>query len=295
MNQRLQWEATPTDNWLFRLEGRTKLSLLILLAVFSVVIDSPRTLLALLWLGLFLHVCARISWERWQAIMIMLMLTMWGTMASQALFYNQEPRTEIACVIPPETPWLGTLTGGVYLYREGLAHGAEQAMRGGIMLLSGLFVCWTTDSRQLFRVLLQWKLPYEFVFMLITSLRFLPVVISETETVLMAQRLRGETPRRSLLPWKAVHLVFRTLLPVLARSMRRAETLALSVEGRGFGRNLPPAEMPPWPRLEKCFCLMGAIGLCIVLLVKVICFLHFNGLAYYPGLSNIYDFAQWWL
>ena len=295
MYNRTLWEAMPNESFIYCLEGRTKLIILGVIALAAVIVDSPRTLLLLLWAELFLHAFSRSSFARWQVIMSLLLLTMWGTMASQALFYNQEPRTEIACLVAPAVPVLGSWTGGVYLYLEGLEHGAVQALRSGIMLLAGLLVCWNTDARQLLRVLIYWNFPYEFVFMLITSLRFLPVILNEADTVLTAQRLRGGINGRMISPIRAIRLTFRTLLPILARSMRRAETLAMSVESRGFGRGTHPAYLEDWPRLEKCCCLAGFVGLFGIVTLKALYSLQYNGACYFPSLSGWYDFAQWWL
>ena len=295
MYNRTLWEAVPSKTFIYKLEGRTKLILLGLVALLAVLVDSPRTLLILLWLSLLLHAVTCPSAARWRVIMMLLLLTMWGTMVSQALFYNQEPRTEIVCLITPVTPIVGMMTGGLYLYREGLEHGAEQALRSGIMLLSGLLVCWNTDARQLLRVLIYWKIPYEFVFMLITSLRFLPVILNETDTVLTAQRLRGGEGRRSLSPIRLICLTFRTLLPILARSMRRAETLAMSVESRGFGRSVHPVDLGNWPSGEKSCCRLGVLGVLGIMALKVAYSLQYNGIAYFPSLSNFYDYMQWWL
>lgn len=295
MYNRTLWEAMPSDSLIYNLECRTKLVWLGIIAMAAVIIDSPRTLLILLWIVLLLHSLTRPSVARWRVIMLLLLLTMWGTMVSQALFYNQEPRTEIACLITPTTPFLGALTGGLYLYREGIEHGAEQAMRGGIMLLSGLLVCWNTDSRQLLRVLIYWQVPYEFVFMLITSLRFLPVLMNEADAVLTAQRLRGGESCKSLSPVRIVRLTFRTLLPILARSLRRAETLAFSVESRGFGRGSHLVALGEWPFIEKGCCGLGLLCILSVVAMKAAYSLQYNGFIYFSVLGSVYDYVQWWL
>ena len=106
------------------------------------------------------------SLERWKLLSLFVLLGMWGTMMSQALFYNQEPRTILACLVPPLTPLVGALTGGVFVYREGLEYGAVQALRSGSMMAAGLLLVWTSDSRSLLRSLIAWKLPYELSFML---------------------------------------------------------------------------------------------------------------------------------
>ena len=201
----------------------------------------------------------------------------------------------IACLVSPATPWIGELTGGVYVYREGLEHGAVQALRSGIMMACGLLICWTTDSRQLLQCIMHWRMPYAIAFMLITSLRFLPVIFEETAIVLTAQRLRGFEPVRSFSPLRWIRTAFHVLFPILARALRRASTLALSVESRGFGRNGHRADLAQWPLGERIACgaVFAAIGSGSVL--KILYSLQFNGIVFFPGLRGVYDFMAVWL
>ena len=295
MYNRQVWEATPADTPIHRVDVRTKLTLLAAIMLFAIGLEGPRPLFVLFLLSLGLHLVARSSVERWRVLILFLLVGIWGAMVSQALFYNQEPRTMIACLVSPATPWIGELTGGVYVYREGLEHGAVQALRSGIMLACGLLLCWTTDSRQLLQCFLHWRMPYAIAFMLITSLRFLPVIFEETAIVLTAQRLRGFEPVRSFSPLRWIRTAFHVLFPILARALRRASTLALSVESRGFGRNGHRAELAQWPLGERMACgaIFAAIGSGTVL--KILYSLQFNGIAFFPGLRGVYDFMAVWL
>ncbi|HWR38746.1 MAG TPA: energy-coupling factor transporter transmembrane component T [Patescibacteria group bacterium] len=295
MYNRDVWEATPGETLLHNTDVRTKILILLVLAVTILLVDSPRSLFLLFCLSLSLHVAARSSFERWQVLMVFVLFGIWGSMTSQALFYAREPRTVIACLLPPGTPGLGALTGGVYIYREGLEYGAIQALRSGTMLALGLLLNWTTDPRQILRSLLGWKLPYELGFMLITGLRFLPVIFQETAVVLVAQRLRGYEPLRTFWPRRLLQTARQTLFPILARTLRRAATLAASVESRGFGRGLIPPPLPQWPRGESWFCRSLIIALAGVIFLKVMDSLQFNGLFYLPAWRGIYDVMKVWL
>ena len=295
MYNRQVWEATPADTPVHRLDVRTKLMLLAAMVVFAVGLEGPRPLFLLFLVALGFHGVARSSVERWKVLIIFLLVGIWGAMLSQALFYNQEPRTMIACLVSPATPWIGELTGGVFVYREGLEHGAVQALRSGIMLACGLLICWTTDPRQLLQCFLQWKMPYEIAFMLITSLRFLPVIFEETAVVLTAQRLRGFEPIRSFSPVRWIRTAFYVLFPILARALRRAATLALSVESRGFGRRGSRVYMTPWPLVERWACAGVFAGISVGAALKILYSLQFNGIAYFPGLRSVYDFMAVWL
>lgn len=295
MYDRLVWEATPQASIIHRLDGRTKLIILLTLGLCSIFIDSPRTLFSLLMLTLAGHLAAGSSRERWRLLLIFLLLGMWGSMLGQAIFYSQEPRSPIICLLPATVPVLGPLTGGVFIYREGLTYGAVQALRSGIMLSYGFLLCWTSEPRELLRSFTFWRMPYELAFMAVTSLRFLPVIFSETATVLTAQRLRGFEPAKSLSPRRIIQTGFQTLWPVLARSLRRAVTLSMSVESRGFGRAGRQGAVSPWPLPEVLLCLLFVLIALGILLTKLLYFLQFNGITYLAEFRSIYNFAKDWL
>ena len=295
MYNRQIWEASASDSLIHRIDVRTKLVMLAAVMLAALCVDGPRILFLLFLLALSLHGVVRSSLARWKLLMLFLLVGIWGAMASQALFYNQEPRTLVACILPPSTPWIGEWTGGIFIYREGLEHGAIQALRSGTMLTCGLLLCWTTDPRQLLQCFRQWGMPYEIAFMLITSLRFLPVIFQETAIVITAQRLRGFEPLRSLSPLRWLRTAFHVLFPILARTLRRAATLALSVESRGFGRRGTVENLPSWPLGEKIGCGMALsfISLCVVL--KSLYWLQFNGIVYFAGLRGVYDAMAGWM
>lgn len=289
------WEATPGRTPLHRMDVRAKLALLAALAAATVMLDSPRSLFVLFCLALSLHFAARSSFGRWRILMVFILLGIWGSMASQALFYNRDPRTVIACLVPPAAPVIGALTGGVFIYREGLEYGAVQALRSGIMLSLGLLVSWTSDPRKLLRSFLAWKMPYELAFMLITALRFLPVIFQETAVVLTAQRLRGFKPLRTLSPRRLMQTAFQTLFPILARTLRRAATLAASVESRGFGRDARCTEYTPWPAGQALLCWTVMLAAAGLLALKAVDALQFNGLVYFPAWRSLYDIMKVWM
>lgn len=289
------WEARPSDTFIYYMDCRTKLILLMVMAVFSVLIDSPKTLLLLLILTLVLHVAASSTWSRGRMLMLFLLLSMWGTMVSQALFYNQEPRTEILCLLAPQKIAWGDLAGGLYLYKEGVVYGAIQAMRAGIMLSLGLLICWNTDISRLMRALVHWRIPYEVAFMLTTSIRFIPVVFSEASIVLTAQRLKGFQPAKNCSPTRFIKTAFQTLLPIIARIIRRTELLALSVECRGFSREVRTEMRYVWPLKERMLCVALGCALVVVLFCKLAYSLQYNGLYYLGCLRPLYNITALWM
>ncbi len=139
----------------------------------------------------------------------------------QVLFVH-EGRT--IAQIGPLTVTGGGVQAGVYVAGRFLS----------VILLSYLFVL-TTEPNDLAYALMRAGLPYRYGFALITALRLVPVFEQEGQTVYHAQVARGvqydvRSPRRFLT------LGRQFFLPLLVSALGKVDALAVSMEGRCFGK-----------------------------------------------------------
>jgi energy-coupling factor transport system permease protein len=103
-----------------------------------------------------------------------------------------------------------------------------------VVLLSYLFVL-TTEPNDLAHALMRAGLPYRTGFALVTALRLVPVFEQEGQIVYNAQLARGvsydvRSPRRFLT------LARQFVLPLLISALGKVDVLAVSMEGRCFGK-----------------------------------------------------------
>ncbi|WP_368393534.1 energy-coupling factor transporter transmembrane protein EcfT [Veillonella ratti] len=97
-----------------------------------------------------------------------------------------------------------------------------------IMLLA------TTKLQDLTAALVtQCKIPYEYAFMFTAALRFVPDFIAESHVVQEAQACRGLALEGNF--FKRFTSYGSVIQPLLLKSLGRSETMALSLELRGFG------------------------------------------------------------
>ncbi len=126
--------------------------------------------------------------------------------------------------------------GPLTVYRGGVEAGAYVAARFlSVVLLSYLFVL-TTEPNDLAYALMRAGLPYRYGFALITALRLVPVFEQEGQIVYSAQLARGvqydvHSPRRFLA------LARQFFLPLLVSALGKVDSLAVSMEGRCFGKH----------------------------------------------------------
>ena len=291
MSARQLWEGTDAASWAQRLNGRTKLLVLFLFAILMITVDNPRTLFVLFSFTLLLHIAARTSIYKWKVLAVLLLLGLWGSMFSQALFYAQTPRSPLFVIISPEAGILGQLTGGLYVYREGILYGAVQGLRSASMLTLGLLVCWTSDPRQLLQAMLAWRLSPQLAFMLVTAIRFLPVLAAETGEIITALQLRSDSQRGRTAVLRHLPYIAK---PLLARCLRRAQTLALSVVSRGFFLAGARKRKDVWALSERSACAALAVLVVAVVSSKIIYLLSEQGF-YFGVFRQIYDWTVLYL
>ena len=82
-------------------------------------------------------------------------------------------------------------------------------------------------------LVMQCKIPYEYAFMFTAALRFVPDFIAESHAVQEAQACRGLSLEGNV--FKRIKSYMSVIQPLLLKSLGRSETMAWSLELRGFG------------------------------------------------------------
>ena len=278
-----------------RLEPRTKILMMLIAGCLVIVLDSPTALLICFLGSLILIAFSVPTWRQIGLLCTFLFFTTWGLVYSQAIFYNEFPRTVLFTLVPADLPLVGKMTGGIRVYREGLFHGIVQSLRFNTTLSIGCFIIWTTQPRDLLLALVQLRVPATLAFMVTTALHFIPVIANEAATVLRSQRLRGFRYLRVNL-FATCRGILNSFRPILAGNIRHATHLSESVESRGFSpeaaakrTSLRSLKMGVWDYslLTVLFvCFVGIIGL------KLLYFFYANGIYYGSWLRSVYTFTR---
>jgi energy-coupling factor transport system permease protein len=161
----------------------------------------------------------------------------------------------------------------------GIERGLSIALRFLLIVLSSMLFVAVTDPTLLAHSLTKLKISYRYSFALVIALRFLPLFDSENQVVRLAQKSRGIQPEVGGLR-KILRTIQYTFFPLLVSSLSRVESLAISMDGRGFGysENRKYFRKSQW-RISDTLLLvlgLGYIVLCLML-----------ALGYLPILSTI--------
>ncbi len=218
MKPRLTYQ--PGRSVLHRLHPLVKAAWMLFGTILVFVVPNPWAVLAVLGLVLlaFPVTGLRLGQVRGTRLFATTALAL---AALQILFVRSGP---VLVQIGPLAPTIGGVRAGVYVAGRFLS----------VVLLSYLFVL-TTDPNSLAYALMQARLPYRYGFTLITALRLVPTFELEGQTVYNAQLARGvqydvRSPRRFLT------LARQFFLPLLVSALGKVDALAVSMEGRCFGK-----------------------------------------------------------
>jgi energy-coupling factor transport system permease protein len=228
---------------LTRLDARVKLLWMFVVAFLAVSLRDGYLLLAL-----FVT-----TWPFWlmlrpdrrklcQVLGIFGFLTL-SFMVSQAFFYYWAGSPWLV-VIRPDFPVIGRITGGIYIYKEGIVYGAVQSLRMLATVGAALIVAGSTHPSEFLLAMVKLVefrvgtrrivigLPYEIAFMVTTGLNLIPVLVQNVTITMSALRARG-VPWQGGLPNKIRALRY-LLFPVLVGILRHSRQMAMAADLRAF-------------------------------------------------------------
>jgi energy-coupling factor transporter transmembrane protein EcfT len=276
--------AQPTLDRVSWLDPRTRLLLLLTLGLWAVLIDAPMTLAALAVLAAIPFMALPIGWTWRRRGLVAAGLVVWTTIVSQGLFYADLPRT----------PWFSV--GPLTVFREGVLYGLIQSLRMITVSFAGIAVAVSTPTDRLQQALTRLRVPWALSFLAGTALRIVPRVGREWWVVRAARARRGR-PLQHRMPIAWLRTEVWLLVPVVARTLRRARRLAISLDARGFDPDYNPTPLRPL-RLTPPDVVVGAAALATtgVFLVAETLFLAYTlEVAYFPALRPLYGMVRTWL
>jgi len=219
------------DTVIHKLNPFAKLSYSIVISVLVVLLKTPSQLFFLATVTFCILLLARPNFTRLKLLMYALGMVVMATSISQAFFYYFEPRTILLTIIDKNTPVIGTITGGIYLYREGIVYGLVQSLRILSVMFMATTVVISTHPSQMIMALNKIRIPRELSFIIATSIRFLPHMIEDTKRIWTAIKLKGFKLNNVSNSFKAFKYV---LSPLIINSLRQARLVALAAEVRGY-------------------------------------------------------------
>ena len=251
-----------TDSVIHRLDPRVKLTATIVFIIGLFVVDNIwGYVLAALFLACIIrlsHVPFRFMVKGMKAIVFLLVLTV----VFNLFLTPGEPLFSL---------WKLTIT------KEGLRTAIFMAVRLSFLIIGSSVMTLTTTPNNLtdgmeslLNPLKKLKVPvHEISMMMSIALRFIPILVEETDKIMKAQMARGADFESGNLIQKARNMV-PLLVPLFISAFRRATDLAMAMEARCYHGGDGRTKMKPlcYARRDRITYLVYLIYLVMIVLVR---------------------------
>jgi energy-coupling factor transporter transmembrane protein EcfT len=241
-------EYEPKDTVFHRMNIFTKLVVVVCTLTLGTFWWDLRFLVPLFLLAATLAYITKIPLAWFKAFSILVALTIPPTLA-YVIFMTSPAFFK---VLPPEfvTKPIAVITIGGYTL--GLTHGnlywlISNYLRMVIVLIAASIFIYSTSQSDLIDWLRSVKVPEPIIFVVMTALRFFPIMLAQAEKIITAQKLRGwrVTSRN---PAKLVKQIRPIAVPITSFVVQAVDRVSISVVTRGFGSSHKPTG---WVRRYK--------------------------------------------
>lgn len=106
-----------------------------------------------------------------------------------------------------------------------------------ILIAAGFLFAFTTPPQKLAQSLQKLKFPPSIIFTLTITLRYIPTLAREAESIFNALKLRGIRIKGMDLIKKPSYFYRGLIIPLIIRTIKMADEVAIAAESRGFKSN----------------------------------------------------------
>lgn len=152
-------------------------------------------------------------------------------------FFNVEQikillnRGELTALLTLPRSWW--LIGGASLSLEGMLYGLNIVFKTLTMILVIPLAIFTTDVNAMTVGMVRAKIPYRIVFIFSSTLRFVPLLLEEVNSIIESQRLRGLNLEK--MSWiKRSQVYARVAIPLILNSLSKSQKLEIVLQSKAF-------------------------------------------------------------
>ncbi len=218
------------------LDFRTKLVWMAVIMIICLLWNAPLLQLGLFVMVLVLALAAKISGRYLTmvlgfmlplAVFLVLMHGLFNIVQVQRLMDGEE----LTWLYRFPADW--AIIGGRGATLEGLLYGVNVALKSLTLLLVLPLVVLTTDVDEMLAGLIQMRVPYVVAFILSSTIRFFPLLFSEAQGIIDAQRLRGlAVEKMNLL--KRARIYAGTAVPLILSALMKSQQLEIALYSKAF-------------------------------------------------------------
>ncbi len=264
-----------------RLNIITRLALLLSFNILALSFDKVRNLVVLTLASLVIWALSRPNIDRVKFTLIVVVPTIWSFVLMQGMFYSAEPKTVLLVLVPPSTPVIGWLTGGIYIIYQGLIYGLVQSLRMVSVLLLGLAIAWSSSETEIFKTFIYYLRSIKITIATGIAIKFLDVFVNELRTLKTVLKIHSK--------YKFFRKLTQIVYVMSTQMIRKSYVVTLAVLSKGLTKvDTKRLERPPLTIVDKAIIVSTLVLASIIAILKILTILFLYGILYIPSLGYLY-------
>ena len=232
----MKFQTVERGSLFTRLDFRPKLLMVAVISTVAFVWESPIALAALMLAIVVacLLVGVKVSYVK---TIVTVMIPFYILLLITHGFWNVEQVKTLTSkdVLTPlfTFPAHWWLIGGGSMSVEGFLYGWAVIFKTLTLVLVIPLAIFTTEVNNMIVGLVRARVPYKLVFIFSSTLRFLPLLFEEIQTIIEAQRLRG-LAMENMGPVKRVRVYAKVAVPLILGAMVKSQQLEVVLQSKAF-------------------------------------------------------------
>lgn len=232
----IKFETVERNSFFTRADFRSKMILLLVITVLAFVWENllVNAGMAMLVLSACLASGVKMKFIR-QVFMIMFPFYVFLLFIHGFFNVSQVEaltgKTELTRLFSFPANWW--LIGGAGVTWEGLMYGLSIVFKTITITLVAPLVVFTTDVDNMIVGMVRARIPYKLAFIFSSTLRFFPLLFTEINSIIEAQRLRGLAFEK-MGPFQRVKVYAKITIPLILGSMVKSQQLEVVLQSKAF-------------------------------------------------------------
>ncbi len=232
----MKLQTVKYDSLFTRLDFRSKLVVMISVTILAFLWESPIAGGLLMLSVIFACVIAGVRLN-YLGTILKVMIPFYIFLILSMGFFNVEQvkllthKLELTPLLSlPQTWWL---IGGAKMSWEGTLYGLNIVFKTLTMILVIPLAIFTTDVNQMTVGMVRAKIPYKIVFIFSSTLRFVPLLLEEVQSIIESQSLRGLNFEK--MGWLNKAKVYaKVAVPLILNSLSKSQKLEIVLQSKAF-------------------------------------------------------------
>lgn len=230
------FQTVERDSFFTRLDFRPKLVMMVVISLVAFVWESPlaQALLA----GAVIITCLLVG-VKWSYIRMIftIMIPFYILLLLTHGFFNVAQvqaltgKTELTPLFTFPAAW--PLIGGGSMSVEGVLYGVNVILKTLTLVLVIPLGIFTTEVDKFIVGMVKARVPYKLAFIFSATLRFVPLLLSEIQAIIEAQRLRGLAVEKMGLAQR-VSVYAKVAVPLILGAMVKSQMLEVVLQSKAF-------------------------------------------------------------